>query len=77
MKQIAHLTKSYQKDVALWTGYSIEELNKSQLDALEDVDYIIDGPYIQDLSDPYHLKWKGSKNQRIMHHIGGEFINIG
>lgn len=77
MKQIAHLTRSYQKDVALWTGYSIEELNKSQLDALEDVDYIIDGPYIQALSDPYHLKWKGSSNQRIFHKEEQDFILIG
>ena len=33
-------------------------MNKDQREALKDVDILIDGPYIQELSDPYNLKWR-------------------
>ncbi|MBQ2302954.1 MAG: 4Fe-4S cluster-binding domain-containing protein [Bacteroidales bacterium] len=60
MKDIAALTKAYRKDCALWTGYYIEDLNEAQLDALRDVDYVIDGPFIEEFKD-LSLKWKRFK----------------
>ena len=54
--------------IYLWTGYKIEELeNKSNhiQDILNNIDYLIDGPYIQSLRDTT-LKMRGSSNQRII-----------
>ena len=55
---IAELTKRYKKTTALWSGYYYTEMNKDQREALKNVDILIDGPYIQELSDPYNLKWR-------------------
>ena len=58
-------TKSY-----IWTGYTLEELNKdsntriSQI--LEKTDAIIDGPYIAAERD-ITLPMRGSRNQRILY----------
>ena len=54
--------------IYLWTGYRIEELeNKSNhiQDILNNIDFLIDGPYIQSLRDTT-LKMRGSSNQRII-----------
>ena len=47
------------KDIWLWTGYTIE-----QIENLPDVDYLIDGSFVEELKDP-SLHWRGSKNQNI------------
>lgn len=60
VKDIAALTKAYGKDCALWTGYYIEDLSEAQMDALRDVTYVIDGPFIDELKD-LSLKWKRFK----------------
>lgn len=55
--------------IHIWTGYTIEELlqrdNTYIKLFLEQIDYLIDGPYIEEERD-ITLKWKGSKNQRIL-----------
>lgn len=55
--------------IFLWTGYTIEELiQKNDLyinEVLKSVDYLIEGPYIEEERD-ITLKWRGSKNQRIL-----------
>lgn len=54
----------------LWTGYTLEELQ--ELDdpriksILENVDVLIDGPYIEEERD-ITLKLRGSKNQRVLY----------
>lgn len=54
--------------IYIWTGYTIEELTQSTDRAIKrillETDFLIDGPYNQDLRD-ITLKWRGSSNQRI------------
>lgn len=50
------------KDIWLWTGYLFEEVQ--YLELLQDVDVLIDGPYLQDR--PTTLPWRGSANQRLI-----------
>lgn len=52
--------------ICVWTGYTFEEIqnwNAEQL--LKNIDYLIEGRYIQELRD-ITLKWRGSSNQRIL-----------
>ena len=63
-KDISALAKRLEKDVALWTGFYLEDLDEAQRDALRDVDYLVDGPFIEELKDT-SLLWRGSSNQRI------------
>ncbi len=55
--------------VYLWTGYTLEELQEHcsirTKQILEKIDYLIDGPYIQELHDST-LPMRGSANQRII-----------
>ena len=51
------------KTVWVWTGYSFEELQ--DLSMLEDIDILVDGPFVEDLKD-LRLKWRGSSNQRVI-----------
>ena len=54
--------------IYLWTGYVYENLIalNSQVinDILDSIDYLIDGPFIEEQKD-LTLKLRGSKNQRI------------
>jgi anaerobic ribonucleoside-triphosphate reductase activating protein len=53
--------------IFIWTGYDIEDifLNPCIANILQNVDVIIDGAYIEEERD-ITLKWRGSKNQRIL-----------
>ena len=51
------------KDIWLWTGRLHE--NEKDNEILQYVDVLIDGPFIQEFSDKT-LKYKGSKNQRVI-----------
>jgi len=53
------------KTIWLWTGYTFETLNASQLAMLKYIDIIVDGPWREDLGD-FTLKYRGSSNQRIL-----------
>ncbi|MCG7495291.1 anaerobic ribonucleoside-triphosphate reductase-activating protein [Vibrio sp. Of7-15] len=57
-------TECEGKDIWLWTGYRLEELNSEQRLLLPYIDTVVDGKFEQDLADP-SLKWRGSKNQII------------
>ena len=59
-------TECEGKDIWLWTGYVVAELNNQQKQILELVDVLIDGKFEQKLADP-SLAWRGSANQ-VMHH---------
>lgn len=58
----------------LWTGYTWETLQETIRTTdrakyleyiLENIDYLIDGPFIQEQKD-LTLSWRGSRNQRII-----------
>lgn len=54
--------------IYIWTGYLYEELARRgghMAQILEMADYLIDGPYIEDLRD-ITLEMRGSSNQRII-----------
>lgn len=53
--------------IYLWTGYYLEDVPKNVYTdfILENVDVIIDGPFIEEERD-ITLKLRGSKNQRIL-----------
>ena len=57
--------------IFVWTGYTLEELQKISdkkiSNILSQIDYLIDGPFIKDEKD-LTLKLRGSKNQRILQH---------
>jgi anaerobic ribonucleoside-triphosphate reductase activating protein len=54
------------KTIWLWSGYTFEHIKKYYPTILQYIDVLIDGKYIQELTDP-SLKWRGSSNQRIIH----------
>ena len=55
------------KDIWLWSGYRLEELTAEQLRAVELINVLIDGRYVEALRDPA-LLWRGSSNQ-IVHYL--------
>lgn len=56
------------KDVWLWTGYTINDIPKTEYTKyiLKNVDVIVDGPFILELQD-IALQYCGSSNQRVLH----------
>ncbi len=53
-----------EKDIWMWTGYTLEELTQEQMRIVDLVDVLIDGKYVESLRDK-RLVWRGSSNQRI------------
>ena len=55
------------KDIWLWSGYTFEEIKEDEAmkDILKWIDVLIDGPFVEEAKD-ISLKWKGSKNQRVI-----------
>lgn len=55
--------------IYLWTGYTLEELQKQKnpyiINILSKIDTLIDGKYVDELKD-ITLKLRGSSNQRIL-----------
>ena len=70
--------------IYIWTGYTYEELQEEITSGLypetelqwilEHIDVLIDGPYIQEQRDTT-LLMRGSRNQRILHLVGGKILN--
>lgn len=52
------------KDIWLWTGYVLAELDPAQQAVVAQIDVLIDGKYVQAARDPA-LIWRGSANQVI------------
>lgn len=52
-----------QKTIWMYTGFCWDEVNT--LEAVQNVDVLVDGPYIEELKDP-KLHWRGSSNQRVI-----------
>lgn len=61
--------RSPETKIILWTGYLLEDLvsRKDPItdSILENVDYLIDGPFIEELRNTITLNLRGSSNQRI------------
>lgn len=57
-------TECHKKDIWLWTGYQLNELNSEQKKLLPYIDVLIDGKFEQLLANP-SLVWRGSSNQAI------------
>lgn len=53
------------KNIWVWTGYKLEDLNNKQKEILNYIDVLIDGPFIEELKD-LSISWRGSSNQRIL-----------
>lgn len=57
--------------IFIWTGYTLEELQKMEnfhiINILSQIDVLIDGLYKEDEKD-ITLELRGSKNQRILYH---------
>lgn len=51
------------KDIWMWTGYSWEDVN--DLELMQYVDVLVDGPFVQELKD-LRLPYCGSSNQRVI-----------
>lgn len=52
------------KDIWLWTGYRMQELNSAQRAVLVYLDVLIDGRFVEEEKDAT-LQWRGSRNQII------------
>ena len=55
------------KDIWVWTGYKLDELNAQQMEVVDLINVPVDGKFMQDLKDPM-LIWRGSSN-RVVHHL--------
>lgn len=55
------------KDIWIWSGYTFEEIeqNDKLLSLIKLCDILIDGVFVEELKD-LSLKWRGSKNQRVI-----------
>lgn len=67
-EDITHLAKLIkdcypEKTIWLYTGYVYEDI--SELEIMEYIDVLIDGPYVDKMRDTT-LKWRGSSNQRVI-----------
>lgn len=56
-----------EKTIWLYTGYSYEELLKSNIKShiLENIDVLVDGRFVEELKD-LKLRFRGSSNQRVI-----------
>lgn len=61
------------KNIWLYTGFTMEEIKMRCPEILRYVDWVVDGPYIEELRD-IDLKFRGSSNQKIWKIIDGSPI---
>ncbi|MBM7073642.1 anaerobic ribonucleoside-triphosphate reductase-activating protein [Shewanella sp. 202IG2-18] len=52
------------KDIWLWTGYTLNALTLEQQEVISMLDVVIDGKFERELADP-SLRFRGSSNQMI------------
>ena len=68
IKETMHLVKRMKeeypnKSIWVWTGFLMENIVEKEI--LKYIDVLVDGQYKDELHDPT-LKWRGSKNQRVI-----------
>ena len=61
------------KKIWLWTGYYISDLKEIQQDVIQGCDYVVDGPFKDELFD-INLKFRGSSNQTIWENKENKWI---
>lgn len=40
------------KDIWVWTGYKLDDLNAAQMQVVDLINVLVDGKFVQDLKDP-------------------------
>lgn len=65
--EVAKAAKAAHLNLWAYSGYTFEQLRQDPIKKalLEQLDVLVDGPFIEAEKD-YRLKFKGSKNQRII-----------
>lgn len=68
VKELCEYIRKEGHTVWLYTGFTWEEIQerKDLLEAIQDVEAVVDGPYIEEMRDP-DLPFRGSANQRIIY----------
>lgn len=65
---LAREVKQHGLSVLAYSGYTFESLQSDShcgaLDLIAQLDILIDGPFVESLAAP--LRWRGSRNQRIV-----------
>nr|DAP24411.1 MAG TPA: 4Fe-4S single cluster domain protein [Caudoviricetes sp.] len=59
------IKKQTSKTIWLWSGHTLETIQKKYPLILSCIDVLIDGPFVEKYAEP-NLKWRGSYNQRII-----------
>ena len=77
-KELFYLIKEVKenfpdKDIWLWTGYYLSDLNDEQKDIVNLCNYVVDGCYEEDKRD-LALNFRGSSNQTIWEKKDGKFV---
>ena len=58
-------TECTSNNIWLWTGYYLDDIkDEKRLEILENVNVVVDGPYVQELRN-LELRYRGSSNQTI------------
>lgn len=66
LKLVKRVKTEYpEKNIWLWTGYTLEELSTAQQDVVQHIDVLVDGRFELDKRD-LSLPWRGSSNQRVI-----------
>ncbi|WP_417882921.1 anaerobic ribonucleoside-triphosphate reductase-activating protein [Vibrio rumoiensis] len=60
------------KDIWMWTGYTLTDLTDLQKEVVNYVDVLVDGKFEKALADP-SLQWRGSSNQ-VVHYLTENLI---
>lgn len=61
------------KDIWMWTGYYIKDMDDEQKKIISKVDYVVDGRFEIDKYND-ELRFKGSSNQTIWYNKHGKFV---
>ncbi|MDA7746929.1 anaerobic ribonucleoside-triphosphate reductase-activating protein [Psychromonas sp.] len=67
-------TECENKDIWIWTGYLLTELNAEQQKVVDLIDVLIDGKFEAELAD-LSLAWRGSSNQ-VIHHLNKKINQV-
>ena len=66
LKLVKRVNKEFpEKDIWLWSGYTLETLTREQQEVIKYIDVLIDGKFELEKRD-LSLPWRGSSNQRII-----------
>lgn len=68
---LRHVRSNTTKDIWCYTGYTYEQIQYSPM--LQYIDVLVDGPFIESQKD-IRLRFKGSRNQRILKLRGGKIV---